>query len=182
MTAKNVLGECLVKMGLADFTQKSSYSDSEKELLDGLLGALNIAYRETVCEYLPLIAEEKATFLDGQLLVSSLAKQIIYPIKITRGDSEVKFKTYPNRICADISGEALIRYAYAPSTPFSLNSSIGDARITQSALADGTLAQYYFANKVFDLAKSFDASFRNKMGFLRYRGKSLRLKARGWDR
>ena len=43
MTAKNVIGECLIKMGLADFTTKSKFSESEQELIDGLLGALNIA-------------------------------------------------------------------------------------------------------------------------------------------
>lgn len=181
MTAKNVIGECLIKMGLADFTTKSKFSESEQELIDGLLGALNIAYREVICEYLPLTVEENVYFQNGQLMTSALSEQILYPIRITKGDSVVSFKAYPNRITAGIDGEAVIEYAYTPTTPFSLGSSIGDIRITQSALSDGTLAQYYFANKVFDLAKSFDTAFRSKMGFLRYKGKSLRLKERGWN-
>ena len=180
MTAKNVISECLLKMGIADFIHNETYSESEQELISSLLGALNIAYREVVCEYLPLTVEENVTFTDGQLMISKLGKSILYPIKLRRGENVLSFKAYPNRITADISGEAVLEYAYMPPTPLSLNSSINDMRLTQSALSDGTLAEYYFANKVFDLAKSFDTSFRSKMGLLRYKGKRLRLKERGW--
>ena len=181
MTVKSIIGECLLKMGLEDFTGKDIYTDSEQELITSLLGALNIAYREAVCEYLPLVTEESVEFSDGQLLISKLSKSILYPIRLRRGDEKVAFKTYPNRIIADIKGRAALKYAYAPSTPLSLGSSINDMRVTQSALSDGALAEYYFANKVFDLAKSFDTSFRAKLSVMRYRGRSMRLRERGWN-
>ncbi|MCM1306470.1 MAG: hypothetical protein NC037_06160 [Bacteroides sp.] len=180
MTAKSVIGECLLKMGLADFTKKNNQSDTEKELIEALLGALNIAYREVVCEYLPLVEKEKVVFNDGELLVSNIAKRILYPIRLTRGDQVKNFKVYPDKIVADIEGEATLEYAYVPTLPFTITSNINDLRLTQSALSDGTLAEYYFANKVFDLAKNFDASFRSKMGVLRYKGRRMRLKQRGW--
>lgn len=54
-------------------------------------------------------------------------------------------------------------------------------RLTRSVLANGALAEYYFQNKMFDLAKSFDSDFRNQIGALRYRGKNILVKARGWQ-
>ena len=174
MTAKNVISECLLKMGLADFSHNETFSEGEQELINSLLGAMNIAYREIICEYLPLTTEENVVFSDGQLMISKLGKSILYPIRLKRGDETVAFKTYPNRLTADFSGEAILEYAYTPPTPISIN------RLTQSALSDGTLAEYYFANKVFDLAKSFDTSFRSKLGLMKYKGRSLRLKERRW--
>lgn len=181
MTAKSVIGECLLKMGLQDFTSKNKQSDTEKELIEALLGALNIAYREVACEYLPLIEKERVSFKDGQLAVSDIGRRILYPIRVTVGDGVKSFKVYPDKIVADIDGEATLEYAYVPSLPFTITSAINDLRLTQSALSDGTLAEYYFANKVFDLARSFDASFRSKMGVLRYKGRRLRMKRRGWN-
>ncbi len=180
MNAKNVISECLLKMGLADFSHNETFSEGEQELINSLLGAMNIAYREIICEYLPLTTEENVVFSDGQLMISKLGKSILYPIRLKRGDETVAFKTYPNRLTADFSGEAILEYAYTPPTPISINSSINDVRLTQSALSDGTLAEYYFANKVFDLAKSFDTSFRSKLGLMKYKGRSLRLKERRW--
>ena len=57
MTAKNVISECLLKMGLADFSHNETFSEGEQELINSLLGAMNIAYREIICEYLPLTTE-----------------------------------------------------------------------------------------------------------------------------
>lgn len=180
MTVKSIIGECLNKMGLKDFTGNDSYTDDEKELISGLLSAINLAYNQVICEYLPLTVSESVTFLNKQFLVKDLAKTIIYPIRLTKGEKVVAFKSYPDRICAEVEGDAELEYAYQPSSPLALGSRITDMRLTQSALSDGALAEYYFANKVFDLAKSFDTSFRSKLGFLRYKGKSLMLKERRW--
>lgn len=181
MTVKKVIGECLVKMGEIDFTGKSTYSEDERSLLAALLAALNITYREVICEYLPLVHTEEVLFEDGAVDISSLEKKILYPIRVTKGDSVAAFKAFANRITAKISGRATLEYAYLPDSELTLDSVISDLRLTQAALSDGALGEYYFANKVFDLARSYDSSFREKMGFMRYKGRSLRLKERRWQ-
>lgn len=181
MTVKQILGECLIKMGMQDFSVKQTYSDSEQETIDALLGALNIVYRQIVGEYLPLVKNENVTFENGEVGVSNLDESILYPIRITANAERINFKTYPDKIVADYNGKAELEYAYMPSSPFTINDSINDMRITCDALSNGTLGEYYFANKVFDLAKNFDTTFRNQMGILRYKGRCLRLKARGWQ-
>ena len=40
MTAKNVISECLLKMGLADFSHNETFSEGEQELINSLLGAM----------------------------------------------------------------------------------------------------------------------------------------------
>jgi len=181
MTVKEILGECLIKMGLRDFTAESTLGDNEKELITSLLAALNIAYREIVCEYLPLTVSENVNFDGGELKVSALKRKILYPISVKRGDEIEHFKTYPDRIAVGFDGKAILEYAYMPEKTLTADDSIEDMRITKSALSDGTLGEYYFANKVFDLAKNFDTSFRGKMGMLRYKGRRLRLGQRGWN-
>lgn len=180
MTVKKIIGECLIKMGETDFTSKTSYTETEQKLIESLLAALNIAYREVVCEYLPLVHTETVLFEKGEYAVAPLEKKIIYPIRVTKGDSVVAFKAYADRIVAATDGYAALEYAYMPDE-LKLADNIENLRLTQSALSDGALGEYYFANKVFDLAKSFDSSFREKLGFLRYKGRRLMLKERRWQ-
>lgn len=181
MTVKTVLGECLIKMGKENFAVKSEYDTEESNLLKQLLAALNIVYRETVCQYLPLVEVEEVIFENGRLNADSLAKAILYPISLKRKGVAVDFKTYPDRITADIDGAAVLEYAYLPDSEFKLNDSISHMRLTQGALCDGVLSEYYFANKVFDLAQDFDTSFRSKLGLLKYKGKRLLVRQRGWQ-
>ncbi|MDE6060735.1 MAG: hypothetical protein K2G31_04630, partial [Clostridia bacterium] len=69
MIVKKVIGECLTKMGERDFTDNTKYSETEQGLIDSLLAALNIAYREVICEYLPLVHSESVRFSDGVLYI-----------------------------------------------------------------------------------------------------------------
>ena len=46
MLVKEVLGECLVKMGRENFLTGTEYTDEQQALADRLLAAMNIAYRE----------------------------------------------------------------------------------------------------------------------------------------
>ena len=50
MFVNEILGECLVKMGGENFMSATDRSDAQQALVDRLLAALNIAYREAVTE------------------------------------------------------------------------------------------------------------------------------------
>lgn len=181
MKIKKVVGECLIKMGEKDFTSSTeTLTDEQKELQEKLLGAINIAYREITSIYLPLYHTQKVTFKDKKCALTALAKKMLYPIEIAVNGEKRDFDIEDGFICADIDGEASIRYAYIPETELTINSEIPDLRLTQSALCDGALGEYYFQTKVFDLAKNFDTDFRVKMSALRYKGRCVRIKARRW--
>lgn len=179
MQIKKVIGECLVKMGERDFASEQSLSEEQKELREKLLKALNVAYREVVSQYLPLYYEQTAVFSGGKCLSSTLDKKIIYPVRVETNSGKVSFRTTHNAIYANVEGEATITYAYMPEE-MTIGGEITDMRLTQTALADGTLAEYYYQNKMFDLARDFDTDFRAQMGILKYRGRNIVIKARRW--
>lgn len=179
MLVKEILGECLVKMGGTDFMSEEERTDAQQALVDRLLAALNIAYREAVTEYLPLVAEETVEVSDGEILASSLERTMIYPLSLTAGDRFFRIRTYPDRVLTDLSGKGVLRYAYLPDA-LGEDDEIEDMRLTPSVLSDGALAELYYQDKVFDLAQSFDTDFRAALGVLRYKGRALRLGAGRW--
>lgn len=179
MLVKDVLGECLVKMGRENFLSESDLSDAEQTLADRLLAALNIAYREAVTEYIPLYAEEEVAASDGEIDVSSLSRRILYPVSFTADGKRRRFWPRPDGLAADYSGKGVLRYAYLPDEA-AITDEIEDMRLTPSALSDGTLAEYYFQDKVFDLAEAYDTSFREALSAVRYKGRPMRLGAGRW--
>lgn len=180
MKIKDVIGECLLKIGETNFVDETSYSDEQQATINKLLGALNIAYREIVTSYLPLVHKQKATLKDGKIKASELEKSIVYPISVKQDGEKMSFYTDSTCIFCNGDGEVEIKYAYVPSKAFVLADSVDDMRLTISVMSDATLAEYYFQEKVFELAKSFDTDFRAQISLLRYKGRNLRVKRRGW--
>lgn len=180
MKIKNVIGECLIKMGKPNIVNKTTFDDDETETISKLLAALNIAYREIVTEYLPLIYTQTVCMKDKSVKTSVLEKKIICPISLMFYNEKKPMKIYPDRIESDFDGDATLTYSYMPDIDLVLDDEISDMRLTQSALADGALSEYYFADKMFDLAKSFDTDFRAQMSMLRYKGRRIIIKRRRW--
>lgn len=178
MLVKDVLGECLVKMGRENFLTGTEYTDEQQALADRLLAAMNIAYREAVTEYIPLYAEEKVIVADGTVDVGGLGKRILYPVSLTADGVRYRVWVRPEGLSADYCGRATLRYAYLPDEA-GLTDEIADMRITPSALSDGTLAEYYLQDKVFDLAEAYSESFRDALSAVRYKGRAMRLGASG---
>lgn len=180
MKIKDVVGECLVKMGQTDFSNEQNLDAQQTELKNKLLACINIIYREIVSDYLPLVHTESATFADGKISSSSLSKKILYPVKIVKDGEKKSFFCGATEIFCDVTGQAQITYAYMPDADLTFDGEINDMRLTKSALANGALGEFYFQNKMFDLAKSFDSDFRAQIGILRYKGRNLVIKARRW--
>lgn len=181
MKIKDVVGECLVKMGQTDFSSEQTLDEQQTELKNKLLASINIIYREIVSEYLPLYHTETVNFSGGKVNSSALTKKILYPVKVVKNNRKQSFFSGADGVYCDIEGEAQLTYAYMPSAPLAYTDEINDMRLTVGALSDGALGEYYFQNKTFDLAKSFDSDFRTQIGVLRYKGKNVRVKARRWQ-
>lgn len=181
MIIKKVVGECLRRMGEKDFTSATQLTDEQKELQDKLIGACNIVYREIVSRYIPVYYSQKVTFEDGKTLLSSLHKKPLYIVSVKVGDTSVPFFVQAPSILAEIDGPATVKYVCLPAEyELTLTSDVSDLKVTQGAFCCGVLAEYYFQNKVFDLAKSFDTEFRVQMNELKFKGKSIVIKARRW--
>lgn len=105
MKIKDVVGECLTKMGQTDFSNEQNLDAQKTELKNRLLACINIIYREIVSDYLPLVHTESVSFQDGKIASSTLSKQILYPIKIVQGDEKKVFlRSAGNLLRRDGSG------------------------------------------------------------------------------
>lgn len=175
MQVKEVLGECLVKMGVVDFTEESEYTEEQSALLSRLLGALNVVYREALTHDMPQYKEEKVDVRKGVVDIGALSERILYPVSLRADGAECRFSTSADGIRADYDGKAVLRYAYVPAA-LTLDGTVPDMRLTSSLLSDGTLGEYYFENRAFDLAKSFDTDFRAGLSAVKFKGRDLRLK------
>jgi len=170
-----------MKMGLDNFLENQSYTTDEQKLVNRLLFCVNAVYREIVSAHLPLVDAADVVVTGGEFAFSALDNvRILYPIRLEAGDREIPFKSYATKIKCDFEGTAKLTYAYLPSTDFALSDTIADTRITTAVMAAGVLAEYYFQNKVFDLAKSFDNDFRVAISRLKYKGRAMFLKERRW--
>ncbi len=180
MKIKNIVGECLLRMGLEDFLSNTSFSSQEQELVNKIVGAINIVYNEICAEYLPLVAREQVVFENGKLSFSQLEKRILYPIKLESNGKKCKYVIYPDRLESDECGEGTLKYAYLVNSLYALEDDIDDNRLSEGVVCLGALAQYYFANKMFELAKSFDEDFRAKISSLCVKQKQICIKQRRW--
>ena len=170
MLVKDILRECLAKMGEEDFTDKpaADRTDAEKALAAKLV---------SVSGYLPLIAEESVTAADGYIPASSLARAIVYPVSlVTAAGEKCRLRSAPDGVATDLNGTGVLRYAYLPEDADE-SGEIEDMRLTVSVLSDGALAELYYRDKVFDIAESYDSDFRAALGALRYKGREMRLGA-----
>ena len=108
-------------------------------------------------------------------------KKPLYIVSVKVGDTSVPFFVQAPSLIAEIDGPATVKYVCLPAEyELTLTSDVSDLKVTQGAFCCGVLAEYYFQNKVFDLAKSFDTEFRAQMNELKYKGKSIVIKARRW--
>ncbi len=182
MTVKFLIQRSLEKMNVEDFTKRSVQTDREKLLQQALIYSLTAVSRELLAEYIPLWTKEKVVFKDKKLSATELSKRILYPICVVKDSKRLEFKTDAENIYATESGEMTLTYAYMPDTELDLDTKVDFIGASDDLITDGMLAQYYFASGVYELAKSYDASYREKLWKLKYRGKELKLKAGRWSK
>ena len=181
MKVKDIIGVCVEKMGKENFVDNLTYSTEEQALIDGLLRALNVIYREVSTEYLPQLKTDEVTVADGVVDIAHLSETILYPVKLTdKNGVKCKMKNCVTKIETDFSGVGMLTYSYLPDT-LKINDEIDDLRLNLNVMADGTLSEYYFADKVFDLANAYDTKFRSSISTLRYKGREIILKERRWS-
>lgn len=129
MKIKDVVGECLVKMGQTDFSNEQTLDEQQTELKNKLLASINIIYREIVSEYLPLYHTETVNFSGGKVNSSALTKKILYPVKVVKNNRKQSFFSGADGVYCDIEGEAQLTYAYMPSAPLAYTDEINDMRL-----------------------------------------------------
>lgn len=180
MTVKDIITECLSKMGKDNFLSNATLDEDEIRLRDALIDCCNIAYRQVVSRYLPNIHKEEVHFVENTVYTKDLAMQILYPIMLKNEDGVLRFRTYYDRIEAKHDGVATLTYAFMPDVKLSIDDTIDKMDLTQHAMVNGVLKEYYFANKLFELAEKYDIDFRDEMDNLKHT-RNFNIKQRRWQ-
>ncbi len=176
MLVKNIISECLSKLGM----DPEAHNDGEDSVVKALLDAANSVYCEIATDYLPLVAREKAVFDEGFADVSALAKRILYVVAVRKDGIAKGYKLYPDYIESTFRGEGEIEYAYLPDE-FAFDGELSDTRIPEWLFAEGVCAEYCYRNNMSDMAEAFAAKFKESLLRLKNKGSSKYLKARRWS-
>ncbi len=179
MNVKDIIKTCLVKMGADNFLDNETLSDSQQETVDKLVDSFNVAYVDAV-SFLPLTTTESVIADDKVIDLTTLSKQIIYPVRLEdKNGVKHRYHVLPTELTTDFKGEGKLTYAYSPEK-YAIEDQIEDLRFTKEILADGTLGVYYFSLRAFDLANAHDESFREGVKRLKYKGREIAIKERRW--
>ena len=84
MRVYEIIEECLMKMNYTDDFDKFNLSQEQEMLVKELICALDISYREIVCEYFPLINEEKVYFSQNNFNPFFTSRDMLRPISLTK--------------------------------------------------------------------------------------------------
>ena len=182
MIVKHMLRDCLDKLGRRDYLDEKSTTAEEKTILAHLLRGANVVYKELIGSYFPLICEETVKPENGDILTSQLSNHILYAVSVRAGGKELPFKTLPDRISVgEDYAEVAIKYAYDPVVSLTIDDEFACSHVTVDAVSDGILSQYYLYLKMYDLAKFYDASYRDKLWHQFNKNRKNMLKYRGWE-
>ena len=112
MKVKQIVEECIVKMGLDNFINNQTYTADEQKIIDRLVFNVNVVYREIVTSYLPLIDSREVQIEGGEYVFADLTGvRMLYPVRLEAGDKEIKFKTYATKLKCDYEGRAKLYFA-----------------------------------------------------------------------
>jgi hypothetical protein len=180
MILKDVLEDCLVKLGYSDSIDLSGdLTEANQKIADKLVRCANMVYAEICTSYIPLICKENATFEDGQVLISSLANRLLYVIGVRFKGVSKRFRLYSSYIESTESGEAEVEYAMLPEA-FTLNSTVPETCLPSWLFAEGICSEFCYAENLADMSVAFDNKFREGINRLKTKSVSRFVKARGW--
>ena len=180
MKLEKILKICLAKMGEKDIDFTATHTDDEKDTINRLVEAFNIAYTDAVCEYMPLTTAETVKIKDKNIDCTLLAKPMVYATRLTdRNGVKHRFRTMPTTIVTDFDGEGVLEYAYSPER-IEIDGEVNDMRWTADILADGTLATYYFSLRAYDVSSVYYDKFVYAISQLKNKGREIVIRERRW--
>lgn len=188
MTIKSILKTACLFLNKEDLCEKidvedfDSLSEAYKSQINFLLKCLNLTYQEIASDYIPLLKKESISFVDGEILLSSLSKKFLEVVSLrSKNGEKVKYKIYPDYIEANID-EADMVYKYLPSNLTSLSSTIETFanRVSEITLAFGVAMEYCFINGLHEDAAVWERRFKDALFIRSSKKNNIKLPVRRW--
>lgn len=178
MEVKSIIRKCLETIGAEDFTLSKELNDEQQTLLNRLMSGLNLTYLEICSDILPITGEEKATVKDGIIDLAQFSERVTKIKKISNGDIDFSFKTYPDRIVTNARGTVTVTYEFTPPE-LTYGDYIDNCHLKLITMVYGTLGKYYFENGMYDLSSFWEEKFDKSIKKVKY-SKNIVLPRRRW--
>ncbi len=146
-----------------------------------LLKAFNFAAKKIASEFVVVYASENVEFVNNELEISSLSKNVSRVLKVNFLNKNRKFCVENGVIKTSFSGQATIKYSYLPND-FAQNAdfNIFNGRVSITALALGTICEYFLIKNNFDAHSVWKQKFDESLNFCLREFGTFVLPKRGW--
>lgn len=149
-------------------------SEVTKEV-EVLVRLSNLVISDLSVSYVPFLATEKATTVNGKLEYETLKNKVLEIISVKNElGEEIDFLQYPSHLQTSVVNVE-VNYTYLPEE-FALEQEFDfpDKRITPSIIAQAVAGEYYLIDGYFEKGKLFYENYKNKINAL-YLKRGLRL-------
>lgn len=178
MKVEEVLTEVLVRLGDKEKYDINNLPQNDSEIVT-IIKCINMTLSEIASDYLPVEFEEKVEAINGIIPYDKLSKRLINLKKVTKNQSKIGAKMYPNEIVVQTSGLVDVHYLYMPDEV-----KLGDKidlspRITLMLIVYGALGEYCLLQGRYEDSMLYDKRYREMLKVACRVTKEIKLK-HGW--
>lgn len=178
MLVKEIIEKMLVRLDkVGDYDLDAEIIDTE---IYTMVKCVNMAIAEIATDYLPVRCLETVEPINGIIALDSLKNRLIKVVNIKVGDSEIKWKIYPEFIKVDSVNKCVIDYCFLPNQA-ELNGKVClPAQVTSDLISYGALAEYCLINGRYEDSMIYDRRYKDSLREACRIKKEIRIKARVW--
>ncbi len=175
-TVRDVINQAAQLIGRSELTAASE-SDAEVTLLTR---CYNIVANEVALDYFPLKTRETFSGESGSVPFSSFREAPVRVLSVKRGEREVDFTVYSERIDFEAGTHVTVSYAYAPKEKTAKEETGFPATVSERLLAYGVAAEFCLARGYFPEASNFEKKYREALGKAGLIRRRLVMRGRRW--
>ncbi len=175
MKVEEVLTEVLVRLGDKDKYDINNLPQNDSEIVT-IIKCINMTLSEIASDYLPVEFEEQVEAINGIIPYDKLSKRLINLKKVTKNQSKIGAKMYPNEIVTQTSGLVNVHYLYMPDE-VKLGDNIDlSPRITLMLIVYGALGEYCLLQGRYEDSMLYDKRYREMLKVACRVTKEIKLK------
>ena len=146
-----------------------------------LLKAFNFAAKKIASEFVVVCTSEDVEFVNNQLSLSSLTKNVCRVLKVKVLNKNKKFCVENGEIKTNFSGLATVKYSYLPND-FTQNSDFNlfNGQIGITTMALGVISEYFLIKNNFEAHSVWKQKFDESINYCMREFGTFVLPKRGW--
>lgn len=180
MKVEDILTEVLVRLGDRDKYDLNNLPQDDNEI-NTIIKCINMIISEIASDYLPVEYEEDVEVVNGIIPYENLSKRLINLKKVTKNQSKIDAKMYPDEILVNTDGIVHVQYLYMPAQ-IGLGGVIElSPKITLMLIVYGVLGEYCLLQGRYEDSMLYDKRYREMLKVACRVTKEIRLKHGWWN-